>query len=344
MGHSFVLLLSLSMAIAVSIMMPVGAGAQRITTFNIDDFGADYTGNNDSSTAIQAAVNAAADAGGGTVIIPPGNYRLDSGISITTPINIQGSSPQSSVLVSYLTSSDYAISVQNARGFVMTNFGINCVTNSGGIYALNSFMASLINIQISSPSVGIWIEGTGNVDATSITIWSQLQYGIRLLDLNGDTFLNKIHINCGNAQGSTGVGLYLSNVSGGKFTDSDFIGGLQGVLMDLNSNQPNPTNEWNQFLSVDCDTVGNDPWHIEAALGLQLSECWSGTFLSGTGIWLGSAVSQVSIVNHQFQNGMIGVGIDGATEIGMTGGIIANVQTHLSSTNNEPTVINLEGW
>jgi len=29
---------------------------QRVTTFNIDDFGADYTGVNDSSIAIQAAV------------------------------------------------------------------------------------------------------------------------------------------------------------------------------------------------------------------------------------------------------------------------------------------------
>jgi len=227
----------------------------------------------------------------------------------------------------------------------MSNFGIvasNATSPSGGIYALDSFMFSLSNLQITNPTVGMWIQNTGNVDATSITIWQHVEYGIRLLDLNGDTFLQYVHTNKGGAPGSSGVALYLSNVSGAKISNSDFIGGLQGVLMDLSSSQPNPVNEWNQFLSVDCDTVGNDPWHIESALGLQMSECWSGTFLSGTGIWLGPSVSQVSIVNHQFQNGDIGLGLDGATGVGVTAGIMANVQTTISSTvTGEPTVSNL---
>jgi hypothetical protein len=33
--------------------------------------------------------------------------------------------------------------------------------------------------------------------------------------------------------------------------------------------------------------------------GLQMSDCWSGSFLQGTGVWFGSGVREVSLVNHQ---------------------------------------------
>ncbi|MBD3375959.1 hypothetical protein GF406_13065, partial [candidate division KSB1 bacterium] len=46
--------------------------------FNILDFDADSSGTNDSKRAIQDAIDAASDAGGGTVIIPTGTYRIDA--------------------------------------------------------------------------------------------------------------------------------------------------------------------------------------------------------------------------------------------------------------------------
>ncbi len=146
-------------------------------------------------------------------------------------------------------------------------------------------------------------------------------------------------------------------------------------------------------MSVDCDTVSADPWHIEVATGLQMSECWSGTFPKGTGLWLGPGVNQgisiyplslsisiypsifylsislssylsirlisniafisislftsfslpslASVVNHQWQNGDVGIGNNGVN-IGITGGLMANVQTGLSSSvAGEPTIVNL---
>jgi len=52
--------------------------------FNVVDYGADATGVSDSSTAIQAALDAADSAGGGTVFFPAGTYLLDAPISLTS--------------------------------------------------------------------------------------------------------------------------------------------------------------------------------------------------------------------------------------------------------------------
>ena len=48
--------------------LPVGA------TFNPRDFGAVGDGSKLDTAAIQAAIDAAANAGGGTVVLPPGTY------------------------------------------------------------------------------------------------------------------------------------------------------------------------------------------------------------------------------------------------------------------------------
>ena len=60
--------------------------------FDIKQYGADQTGALDSRNAIQAACNAAAAAGGGDVIFPPGNYRVVGGypIVIGTNVNLIG--------------------------------------------------------------------------------------------------------------------------------------------------------------------------------------------------------------------------------------------------------------
>lgn len=46
------------------------------TTYSIADFGADATGGRKSTAAVQAAIDAAAEAGGGTAFVPPGRYVI----------------------------------------------------------------------------------------------------------------------------------------------------------------------------------------------------------------------------------------------------------------------------
>jgi len=310
-------------------------------SFNIEDFGADRTGTRPSSLAIQTAINQA-QAVGGEVVIPPGNFLLNETIVLSNSVQIRGINPHTCVLRGSLGGGRYLMSVQ-ARGVVLNNIGyVGLDETTSCVQFYNSFLVDVNNLEMTTCFVALWIEQTGNIDVMTVNIWSYHLYGVRMLDLNGDIFLDKIHANTYPNQNPGVIGLYMSNVSGSKITNSDLIAGQVGVLMDLATSQPSPTNEWNQFLSVDCDTVGLDAWHIVSAHGLQLSECWSGTFIKGTGLWFGPDVQQVSVVNHQWQSGYVGVGNNGHG-IGITGGIMANVQLHINSAvAGEPTIVNLK--
>eukprot|EP01121_Diplochlamys_sp_Union-15-3_P009759 TRINITY_DN2672_c0_g1_i1.p1 TRINITY_DN2672_c0_g1~~TRINITY_DN2672_c0_g1_i1.p1 ORF type:complete len:383 (+),score=67.19 TRINITY_DN2672_c0_g1_i1:118-1266(+) len=357
--------------------------AQRTTTFNIDNYGADYTGNKDSTHAIQTAINDAIAVGGGIVYIPPGNYLITQTLVVNGSVNIQGSTPRSSNLVTRFNGLSWAIGVYQATGVVLRDFGISCTGAGGyGVDFENSFIVTVLNIQVTACNIGVWIDNTGNFDITSLNIWNFKSYCVRAQNINGDLFMTKIH--CNSLPWSVNpnsIGLYLSVVSGAKFTDSDFLGGSYGVWADLvTSSRDGPHippfllpevnitdvaslrppkrsdvpflskskvrnwdyNSWLQFTSVDCDTVQADPWHFVSTWGTQLTECWSGSFLSGTGIWLGPGAKQVSIVNHQWQTGMIGVG-NNAEGISITGGIMGQITRTMIDTSipNEPTVSNL---
>jgi pectate lyase-like protein len=50
---------------------------------NVTSYGADPTGANDSAAAFNSAVKAVADAGGGVVYIPAGNYKVASTVTCT---------------------------------------------------------------------------------------------------------------------------------------------------------------------------------------------------------------------------------------------------------------------
>ena len=73
-----------------------------------------------------------------------------------------------------------------------------------------------------------------------------------------------------------------------------------------------------------------------------MSECWSGSFLSGTGIWIGPDVTGLSISNHQWEAGYVGVGNNGEY-VSIMGGLMGPM-SHMqiaSSVAGEPTVTGL---
>lgn len=60
-------------------------------TANVVDYGADKTGGNDSTTAIQNAINAVQNAGGGTVYLPEGTYKVKPSGTGQAALKITGS-------------------------------------------------------------------------------------------------------------------------------------------------------------------------------------------------------------------------------------------------------------
>jgi len=57
---------------------------------SVMDFGAVGDNTNDDTAAIQAAVNAVLAAGGGTVYVPPGSYKVTATITLGASVSIVG--------------------------------------------------------------------------------------------------------------------------------------------------------------------------------------------------------------------------------------------------------------
>src|SRR5205085_857269 len=56
-------------------------------------YNADKSGTNDTTTAIQTALNAASSAGGGTVYLPAGRYKVTTHLTVPANVELRGSSP-----------------------------------------------------------------------------------------------------------------------------------------------------------------------------------------------------------------------------------------------------------
>lgn len=59
--------------------------------YNVKDYGAKADGSTDDTAALQAALNAAGGAGGGTVYAPAGIYRLNGSLSVPAGVELRGS-------------------------------------------------------------------------------------------------------------------------------------------------------------------------------------------------------------------------------------------------------------
>ena len=74
-------------------------------TVNVLDYGAG-SGNADVSTQIQNAINAVNAAGGGTVYIPVGTYKVQNTITLLSNVIIRGEGKASNLIVNSATAFD----------------------------------------------------------------------------------------------------------------------------------------------------------------------------------------------------------------------------------------------
>lgn len=122
-----------AMAAGGVLARPQGAEAATVTAASPDwlditasPYNADPTGNSDSTSGIQAALNQVAANGGGTMYVPAGNYKITSGLTYnsSTGLLITGDGPQASNfrLASTSTSIQYLTITQTGE-FVGGNLG-----------------------------------------------------------------------------------------------------------------------------------------------------------------------------------------------------------------------------
>jgi parallel beta-helix repeat protein len=189
----------------VSYSMITGAAA------NVLDYGADVTGVADSTSAINAAIDALG-ANGGTVYFPPGTYRFTSKITVDTPVRLVGSG----------RSSNISAGKYNTRLLKDGDFtGIEFVAGSafGGVFDL-----ILDSAGGSDASDGLYID-SGRIDVQRVCIWNQGRMGMWVHDANASAFMNVELLNNGLH------GLYVSGAS-----PSPDVNGMSFYNIDARSN------------------------------------------------------------------------------------------------------------
>jgi Pectate lyase superfamily protein len=71
--------------------VPVKSPRNRRNFYDVQSYGADPTGAHDATRAIQSALNAAFVAGGGTVYVPAGTYRVSTNLNVPSGVELRGS-------------------------------------------------------------------------------------------------------------------------------------------------------------------------------------------------------------------------------------------------------------
>jgi hypothetical protein len=86
-------------AAALRLRTFIGDSGEENAVFNVVYFGADRTGAVDALAAFNLAIAAAVNANGGTVYVPPGNYRISDVIKIPSKVHLKGAGKDLSKLV-----------------------------------------------------------------------------------------------------------------------------------------------------------------------------------------------------------------------------------------------------
>jgi hypothetical protein len=86
----------------VAVNLQTAVAALGVLFFSVKDptYGAVGDGSTDDTSAVQATLNAASAAGGGTVFFPKGTYMINAGVGISVPANVSllGAGPGASVI------------------------------------------------------------------------------------------------------------------------------------------------------------------------------------------------------------------------------------------------------
>ena len=187
---------------------------------------ADNSGVGDSTTAIQAAIDAAAAAGGGVVWLPLGAYRTTANLQLKTKVRLSGSAARIFCSASWAT---YGAFVE-ANG--ITDFAVSGITfDAGGSYSGSAFAnpySAGNSVGFSNNHVGVWIRGSAARGAVTGNTFTGIARGVLIasataldIDANQFTTLGACGIYVEAAQYVTVRGNIIRSVAGNLTSAGD---------------------------------------------------------------------------------------------------------------------------
>lgn len=152
---------------------PFTGAVQRTVTskladvVSVMDFGADPTGTNDSTTAIQNAINAAQ---GSSLLVPSGTYLISGTLLVSGPISILGEGISNTVLLKKTGSSGHildALSTTLKTDILIQDisFNVNSVDSGIGVQYVQRFTVNRCQF-LNIVHWGIWVGDTVGTEST----------------------------------------------------------------------------------------------------------------------------------------------------------------------------------
>jgi len=265
-------------------------------TVSVLDFGADKTGVANSKAAFQAAFDAAAAAGGGTVLIPDGAYLISGGTaSVLTGgnVHIKGASPGGALIVNgntNLPAIRFGDNLSLRYGNAISN--VSCAQKSGvtpvfgnaclAIYAQGQFRMDHVTVTSYPAAVYDGILAYGVSTGTLHDIWVQntLNHGITFgsTQIGGNTlWTSDLYATAMRSDANGAVGFNMFDVQGLYAANWSAYGNGTNGCSFTHGPYSDSFNGNNFLLNVICDTSAADNFYISDLRDSTLTNVWAST-------------------------------------------------------------------
>ena len=216
-----------------------GSVAAKLKAFvSVKDapYNAKGDGVTNDTAAIQAAINAVSAAGGGTVLVPAGNYRLNSGLTYNgNNLTIEGEGPRATRFTSTFATGDIiriGNGTANPDNVTLTGFAMSSTvarTSGAAIVLQNTFNCAVRDFRLDANMFdGVLVEGGPNQFQNYISDFV-IDSGSNGILLGNAALVQGIYITSGLIANCTGAGIFARNVSGWYIDHLDIIRCKDGI-------------------------------------------------------------------------------------------------------------------
>ena len=297
---------------------------RSVDTFDVAAWGARGDGVTDDTAAIQAAINAAAAAGGGTVKLSPGTYIVSAPLSVeANSIHIAGAGPGATVLSpTSLTADVITAGLTGTRTDLsvrgLTIGGAAPRTAGAAVHWGTVFRGHVEDCDLIAPFNGVYLSGPSSIiylrGIYIVNVTPATGVGVYMNGFANDVYLSDVLMDNPPAS-QPFAGIRLSSASGIWLTDCDILHAGHGLRVDPPASQ---TVQWLFALNCAFDSCAIAGVYINASTatstitGLQFTACWTssngmtGTTAAVSGIHglvvlgaAGSTINGLSFVGHR---------------------------------------------